>query len=88
MGTRALTVHGACGKTWHQRGNLTGHCGGCHETFEGLRVFDSHQRIDGGVVTCLDPATVMDRGVPLRLIDGTWRGRSMPKELHAEPEED
>lgn len=44
--------HGACGKTWDQKGNRSGHCGGtCHETFYGVTVFDKHRK-DG---VCLDP---------------------------------
>ena len=83
-----LTAHGACGKTWKQRGNRTGHCGGCHETFEGIALFDAHQRVGpDGEVTCLDPA-VMTTGPksnrqPLRFVDGTWRGPKMPDSLKA-----
>ena len=74
-----LTFHGACGKGWKQRGNRTGHCGGCHETFEGLALFDAHQRLrpDGSVI-CAAPESMTFRGESLRLIDGTWRGPSMP----------
>lgn len=46
------------------------HCGRCHRTFNGLGMFDGHQR--GGA--CLDPATEPIGGVTLRLIDGIWRG--------------
>lgn len=73
-----LTTHGACGKSWRQRGNLTGHCGKCHETFEGLKAFDAHQRIlPNGQVHCLDPSTVKLDGAVLRLINGTWRRPGM-----------
>ena len=80
MSDLALTSHGACGKTWKQRGNRTGHCSGCHQTFEGLALFDAHQRLrpDGSVI-CADPATMLFRHQPLRLVDGTWRGPEMPK---------
>lgn len=44
--------HGACGKTWQQKGNRSGHCGGCHVTFCGIAAFDAHRR-DGA---CLDPS--------------------------------
>jgi hypothetical protein len=49
--------HGACGTWWRQRGNETGHCGGCHLNFDGLRAFDYHQRTIGGRNVCVDPAT-------------------------------
>lgn len=74
-----LTSHGACGKTWKQRGNTTGHCAACHETFEGLGLFDAHQRLSQtGRVICAVPAAMVYRGEPLRLVDGTWRGPAMP----------
>lgn len=76
-----LTTHGQCGKSWIQRGNRTGHCSGCHETFEGLAVFDAHRRTDeGGLRVCVDPATVKVAGQLLALIDGTWRGPRMSDE--------
>ncbi len=79
---RKLTKHGACGKTWVQRGNRTGHCGGCHETFEGIALFDAHQSLNpDGSVICADPAQMTYRKQPLRLVDGTWRGPEMPKNL-------
>ena len=79
-----LTVHGACGKTWHQRGNRTGHCSKCHETFEGLTLFDAHQRVlASGQVDCLKASTMTWRGERLRLIDGTWRGPAMPEKILA-----
>jgi len=80
-----LVSHPACGKTWKQRGNRTGHCSKCHETFEGLSLFDSHQRIgDNGSVTCRDPHDPNYKygGQNLRLVDGTWRGPAMPKGLY------
>lgn len=79
-----LTTHGACGKSWRQRGNTTGHCARCHETFEGLGLFDWHQVVQGdGTVKCRDlrSGAAIRRG--LRLVDGTWRGPEMPKELLA-----
>ena len=58
----SATTHGACGKTWTQRGERTSHCGGCHETFGTLSDFDKHRR-EG---KCLPPAehlTQDDEGV-------------------------
>jgi hypothetical protein len=78
--SRKLTRHAACGKTWHQRGNRTGHCARCHETFEGLALFDRHQVLQSdGSVKCRDPRDASVKGYPLRLVDGTWRGPEMPK---------
>ncbi|MFK4760324.1 hypothetical protein ACI3KS_05250 [Microbacterium sp. ZW T5_45] len=69
----ALTVHAACGKSWKQRGNRTGHCSGCHQTFEGVTLFDQHRR--GGV--CADPRSLTAEGLPLIFDgthgDGSWR---------------
>ena len=75
----SLTTHGACGKSWQQRGNRTGHCAACHEAFEGLALFDAHQSFgpDGSVV-CADPALMVFRKEALRLINGSWRGPQMP----------
>lgn len=39
-----------CGAWWVQRGNQTGHCGGCHKTFSSLAAFDAHRR-DGYCLT-------------------------------------
>jgi hypothetical protein len=75
-----LTHHGACGKGWKQRGNRTGHCAACHETFEGLSVFAAHRRQnEDGTAICLQPAAVTYQKKPLRLIEGTWRGPELPK---------
>lgn len=71
------TSHGACGKTWKQRGNTTGHCSGCHETFEGLSLFDSHRRYVDEAQTirgCKNPSTMeYPKGWPLKLVNGSWR---------------
>ncbi|WP_443673898.1 FDXHR family putative zinc-binding protein [Leucobacter chromiisoli] len=78
------TSHGACGKTWRQRGNRTGHCGACHETFEGETVFDAHRITDKqGNRVCLPPSEVKYAGVLLRLENGTWRGPKMSAEALA-----
>lgn len=50
-----IVAHGQCGIKWTQVGNRTGHCSGCHLTFQGERAFDNHQTIKDGRVTCLDP---------------------------------
>lgn len=72
------TSHGACGKTWRQRGNRTGHCSACHETFEGESLFDAHRvTLDDGTRGCREPGSMKVRGVALRLENGSWRGPGM-----------
>jgi hypothetical protein len=68
---KTLTTHG-CGKSWLQRGDRTGHCGGCHVTFEGNALFDAHLRrgADGSLIH-LDPAGMKFKGEPL-VFDGTY----------------
>jgi len=41
---------------WHQAGNRTGHCSGCHCTFDSLAAFERH-RCDGA---CLYPGDITD----------------------------
>lgn len=78
------TAHGVCGKTWRQRGNRTGHCSGCHETFEGETVFDAHRVTDEhGQRICLAPGDVKFAGHLLRLENGTWRGPRMSEDAKA-----
>ena len=72
-----LTKHGACGKTWRQVGNRTGHCSRCHQTFQGSTLFDGHQTMNArGDVVCADPATTPIRGHWLHFDaehgDGVW----------------
>lgn len=76
---RELTTHG-CGKSWLQRGNRTGHCSQCHETFEGNTLFDAHFDRTGGGLRCRDPREMKINGEPLVFDgahgDGSWRGAS------------
>lgn len=66
-----LTTHG-CGKSWRQRGNRTGHCGGCHETFEGVTLFDAHLVHEkDGSLTHLKPSEMTFNKKPLAF-DGTF----------------
>lgn len=71
----ALTTHG-CGKSWKQRGNRTGHCSGCHATFEGLALFDAHFDRSGPKLACRDPREMKFNGEPLEFDgehgDGAW----------------
>lgn len=69
--TKPLTKHG-CGKSWLQRGERTGHCGGCHNTFEGNALFDAHfERMADGRVHCKNPAEMTYKKEPL-VFDGTY----------------
>lgn len=74
--TVQLTTHG-CGKSWKQRGNRTGHCARCHNTFEGERLFDAHFVRVGNGVECRDPASMLFNKRPLvfdgTFGDGSWR---------------
>lgn len=55
----ATFTHPKCGKKILNRGNKTGHCAKCCETFYGITAFDKHQRMNpDGSVTCLDPASL------------------------------
>lgn len=75
------TSHGSCGRTWRQRGNRTGHCSGCHETFEGEKLFDAHRvTLNDGTRGCADPRSMEWQGEPLRIENGTWRGPRMDAE--------
>lgn len=77
-----VVSHGACGKSWKQRGNRTGHCSNCHETFEGLSLFDWHQTLDDqGRVLCRNPSDAEGVKRGLRLVEGTWRGPKMPEHV-------
>lgn len=68
--TVQLTTHG-CGKSWRQRGNRTGHCARCHNTFEGERLFDAHFVRVGNGVECREPASMLFNKRPL-VFDGTY----------------
>lgn len=50
-----------CGTRWHQRGDQTGHCSGCHLTFRSLRAFDLHRRDGQAGRVCLHPREVTKR---------------------------
>jgi hypothetical protein len=60
-------------------GLCTAHCGACHRTFSGIRLFDRHRTVAGG---CLDPATLRERNgeAMCELRDGVWRGPEMDAE--------
>lgn len=78
------TRHAACGATWKQRGNQTSHCAGCHHTFEGLTVFDTHRTTtENGNRTCLPPEKITIQGRPLEKVNGTWRVAYTPEEKAA-----
>ena len=58
-------MHGACGKSWKQKGNKSGHCGNCHDTYYGITAFDAHQRlVDGRIVCRRDETTSTGRVLP------------------------
>lgn len=74
---------GHCDATWS--GARTCHCGGCHESFAGLALFDQHRSQYGERGACLDPASLTS-GTGERLLfhrDGMWRGPEMTDEQKA-----
>ena len=72
-------THPKCGKSWNQRGNRTGHCAKCHETFEGISLFDWHQVLNpDGSVLCRKPSDAKWIEKGLRLVDNAWRGKELP----------
>ena len=86
--TRQLVTHPKCRKSWLQRGNRTGHCAMCHETFEGSKLFDAHLlRAADGSVSCRDPRTMTFNGAHLAFDDshgdGSGRAPSTIREYHA-----
>lgn len=72
-----MPVHPVCGKEWS--GTRACHCGGCHETFSGIALFDKHRSQYGEHGRCLDPATLA--GVELR--DGVWSRPEMDADAKA-----
>lgn len=68
---------GTCPATWTGIGPC--HCSGCHITWSGIRLFDTHRRAD----RCLDPASMLTGGEPLRLVDGVWRAPEMDEQARA-----
>lgn len=75
-----------CGGIWHQKGNRSGHCSNCHETFGSLSAFDRHQRMIEGKVVCFDPESVglvmsVDKvGTEQWRCPGTWTGPKREEE--------
>lgn len=66
--------HGACGKEWVQHGNRTGHCSQCHETFEGVSLFEWHQTVtDSGRVVCARPGDERWEKKNLMWTGQSWR---------------
>lgn len=69
----ARITHGACGRSW--TGLRTAHCGGCHETFSGVSLFDEHRNQHGERGSCRDPRTGAIGEVVL--VDGVWHRPAM-----------
>lgn len=76
-------ICGTCGTVWAQHGNRTGHCAKCHQTFEGLSLFDRHQTLnDDGSVNCRDGADMTYKHETLTNADGVWFGPRMTQEAN------
>lgn len=78
LGRTLNTSHAECGKSWHQSGERTSHCGGCHQTLSNLSLFDAHRNLDkdapaGTKRACQDLATMAYHGHPLEMdAGGIW----------------
>lgn len=74
-----------CGRSWNQHGNRSGHCAKCHETFEGIALWDAHQTIrENGSVQCKPAQFMLYQGFPLISRDGSWRsGKPFDAEVFA-----
>jgi len=58
---------GGCDAQWS--GTSKCHCGGCHQTFSGIGLFDLHRVND----ECKDPKGMKKDGLPLKYEDGVWK---------------
>lgn len=72
---------GTCPATWTGIGPC--HCSGCHVTFSGVRLFDTHRRVLRGMDTCIEPELIRVSDEPLRLVDGVWRAPEMDERARA-----
>ena len=75
-------ICGTCPATW--TGLAPCHCSGCHQTFSGIRLFDTHRRVLRGVGICVAPTAIRISGEPLRLVDGVWRWPEMDDDARAQ----
>jgi hypothetical protein len=71
----SITCNG-CDQVWTALGAC--HCGACHRTFSGIKLFDRHRTHHGERGSCVDPTTV--KGSPIEFRDGMWRGPEMTEE--------
>ena len=68
------TVCPKCAARW--TGANTSHCGACHQTFSGIRLFDRHRTHYGEHGRCWDPTDIVDsEGYRIMWPDnhGIWR---------------
>jgi hypothetical protein len=78
---------GTCTATW--TGTTRCHCAapGCHRTFAGVRLFDTHRSHYGEHGHCIDPATLRFQSGPntgepvMHLRDGIWSSPEMPEDV-------
>ena len=71
---------GSCSNTWTAVGAC--HCSACHETFAGVRLFDTHRSAGGERGRCADPGSITteDGQRVMFFRDGMWRGPEMTDE--------
>ena len=69
-----------CDQTWTALNAC--HCGGCHETFSGIWLFDWHRTAIGEHGSCVEPRNVVtgDDKPIMFFREGMWRGPEMTPE--------
>ena len=72
------TSHGACGKTWRQRGNRTGHCSGERWSAVGLTVWDSNAVFRSRGDSLPDESAIYSRGVASDDLPNLVSAQSLP----------
>lgn len=69
---------GGCSAVWMAATYC--HCGGCHETFSGVSLFDLHRSQEGEHGSCVDPEVLRIGGEELTYdVKGVWHGPAMPE---------
>jgi hypothetical protein len=75
MRLRDTFTCGGCDATW--TGLSVAHCGSCHVTLSGAKLFDQHRRPDRAHGMCLAPAVLRVKAQPCELRGGVWHVAGM-----------